>query len=235
MGGIEHNDTELLKEIFGEDVVAPSQTKKEMRQAEKEKKRVKIEYERAQKRLKIESEKARIAEEKERKAYEKTNSQTMPPQNETYVTFKQSLALTIIFTILGGAVGAVGLALVLTYTNLGDKYFVKGEEGLTAYQIAVRNGYEGSEQQWVTEALVGPEGEKGEKGETGPQGIQGEKGEKGEKGDAGEKGEKGDPGTVSTLSAIPGWPAACSSPKITKITIPQTEGSPIILDVLSCD
>ena len=52
---------------------------------------------------------------------------------------------------------------------------------LSAYAIAVKNGFEGTEAEWL-ESL---KGEKGEKGEPGVPGARGEKGEKGEKGDPG--------------------------------------------------
>ena len=57
-----------------------------------------------------------------------------------------------------------------------------GENGKSAYEIAVQNGYDGTETDWL-ESL------KGQKGDTGEPGIPGEKG------DQGEKGEKGDAGT----------------------------------------
>lgn len=91
---------------------------------------------------------------------------------------------------------------------------------LSAYLIAVKNGYKGSEKEWL-ESLRGEKGEpfvytdftaeqlarlqgpQGLKGDTGPRGIQGETGERGPQGLQGEtgpqgprgpKGEKGDPG-----------------------------------------
>lgn len=51
-----------------------------------------------------------------------------------------------------------------------------GTDGLSAYEIAVVNGYEGTEQEWL----------KSLKGEPGENGADGEKGEPGEKGDNGE-------------------------------------------------
>ena len=69
----------------------------------------------------------------------------------------------------------------------------------SAYAIAVKNGFEGSEEEWLA-SLVGPQGPKGETGETGPKGDtgatgpQGPQGEKGEKGDTGSQGPKGDTG-----------------------------------------
>lgn len=76
---------------------------------------------------------------------------------------------------------------------------------LSAYAIAVKHGYNGSEEQWL-ESLVGPQGEKGTPftyadftpaqlaALTGPQGPQGETGPRGEKGDTGAQGPKGDTG-----------------------------------------
>ena len=60
-----------------------------------------------------------------------------------------------------------------------------GENGKSAYEIAVQNGYDGTEADWLTSL-------KGQKGDTG---AKGERGEKGEAGETGEKGEKGDTGT----------------------------------------
>ena len=62
--------------------------------------------------------------------------------------------------------------------------------GLSAYQIALQNGFQGTEGEW----LASLKGEKGDKGDKGNTGLQGAKGEKGDKGDKGDKGEKGDPG-----------------------------------------
>ena len=69
----------------------------------------------------------------------------------------------------------------------------------SAYAIAVKNGFEGSEEEWL-KSLVGPQGPKGETGATGPKGDtgatgpQGPRGEKGEKGDTGSQGPKGETG-----------------------------------------
>ena len=68
-----------------------------------------------------------------------------------------------------------------------------GENGKSAYEIAVQNGYDGTESDWL-ESLKGQKGDTGEPGATGAKGDQGEPGTPGEKGDRGEKGEKGDAG-----------------------------------------
>ena len=70
----------------------------------------------------------------------------------------------------------------------------KGGNGLSAYQIAVKNGYTGTEIQWL-QSLVGATGATGA---TGAQGIQGEKGSTGDTGAQGIQGEKGDKGDVGT-------------------------------------
>lgn len=77
-----------------------------------------------------------------------------------------------------------------------------GPQGLSAYQVAVNEGYTGTEEQWL-ESLVGPQGEQGPQGiqgvagpqgPQGPQGIQGEKGDTGDVGPRGPAGPKGDTG-----------------------------------------
>ena len=50
-----------------------------------------------------------------------------------------------------------------------------GENGLSAYEIAVANGFVGTEKEWLN-SLKGAQGPKGDTGEQGPQGIQGEAG-----------------------------------------------------------
>ena len=80
-----------------------------------------------------------------------------------------------------------------------------GENGKSAYEIAVQNGYDGTESDWLESlkgqkgdtgepGAAGAKGDPGEKGDQGEPGAPGEKGERGEKGDTGETGEKGDTG-----------------------------------------
>lgn len=63
-----------------------------------------------------------------------------------------------------------------------------GVDGKSAYEIAVDNGYPGTEQAWLASL-------KGDKGDTGEPGATGEKGEPGEKGDTGAAGKDGRDGT----------------------------------------
>ena len=75
----------------------------------------------------------------------------------------------------------------------------KGTDGKSAYQIAVEQGYQGSESDWLSSL----KGDKGEKRDTGLQGERGEKGETGQQGEQGPMGEKGDPGDRG-LQGVPG-------------------------------
>jgi hypothetical protein len=89
-----------------------------------------------------------------------------------------------------------------------------GADGDSAYEIAVDNGFSGTEQQWL-DSLVGetgltgeagaqgetgltgpegPQGPQGIQGETGPQGIQGEQGIQGIQGEVGLTGDTGPQG-----------------------------------------
>lgn len=59
-----------------------------------------------------------------------------------------------------------------------------GSSGKSAYEIAVDNGFEGTEEEWL-ESL------KGEQGEQGPPGVDGKDGEDGADGEQGPQGEPG--------------------------------------------
>lgn len=115
---------------------------------------------------------------------------------------------------------------------------VQGVRGESAYEVAVRQGYTGTEEEWIAslkgdkgdtgatgpqgpqgvQGIQGPQGVQGEKGETGAQGIQGERGETGLQGPKGETGAKGDPGVSPTVatSAISGGH---------RVTVTDAEGS----------
>ena len=69
----------------------------------------------------------------------------------------------------------------------------KGDDGKSAYEIAVEKGFIGTEEEWLS-SLVGPQGPVGPQGEQGPQGDKGDPGPKGDKGDKGDTGEQGPQG-----------------------------------------
>lgn len=87
---------------------------------------------------------------------------------------------------------------------ISDLSGAQGIQGLSAYQVAVQHGFEGTEAEWLISLKgergeTGPKGDKGdtgEKGATGERGPQGLQGERGLQGVQGEKGEQGIQGPV---------------------------------------
>lgn len=79
---------------------------------------------------------------------------------------------------------------------ISDLSVAQGIQNLSAYQIAVQHGFEGTEAEW----LISLKGEKGETGPKGEPGADGAPGVQGPKGDPGEKGEKGDPGSDASVT-----------------------------------
>lgn len=88
-----------------------------------------------------------------------------------------------------------------------------GKDGKSAYQIAVDNGFSGTEVEWLLslkgetgaqgpKGETGAQGEAGPKGDTGAQGPQGETGTQGPQGIQGPKGDKGDSPTSEELMTL---------------------------------
>lgn len=77
-----------------------------------------------------------------------------------------------------------------------------GVPGDSAYEIAVDNGFVGTEAEWL-ESLVGPQGLQGIQGPQGNQGIQGLQGIQGVKGDDGDQGPQGTQG-IQGIQGVPG-------------------------------
>src|SRR5690625_4856153 len=82
-----------------------------------------------------------------------------------------------------------------------------GPAGASAYEIAVQNGFEGTEEEWLV-SLQGEQGEQGPQGPEGPVGPEGPQGPAGADGADGADGAKGDPGTPGAdgvvQSVVPG-------------------------------
>ena len=124
--------------------------------------------------------------------------------------------------------GAIILSIALLCGLVGCAGNQKGTDGKSAYELAVKNGYDGTELEWLA-SLAGEVGADGESayelavkngyrgteaewlnsliGASGKDGIDGEKGEKGDKGatgakgDTGAQGEKGDKGDTGATGA----------------------------------
>jgi hypothetical protein len=80
---------------------------------------------------------------------------------------------------------------------ISDLSGAQGIQGLSAYQVAVQHGFEGTEDEWLI-SLKGEKGEtgpKGDKGDTGEKGATGERGPQGLQGERGLQGPKGDTGS----------------------------------------
>lgn len=82
---------------------------------------------------------------------------------------------------------------------ISDLSGAQGIQGLSAYQVAVQHGFEGTEDEWLIslkgeKGETGPKGDKGDTGEKGATGERGSQGLQGEKGLQGVQGEKGEPG-----------------------------------------
>jgi len=73
---------------------------------------------------------------------------------------------------------------------------VRGAPGLTAYQVAVANGFVGSEAAWLLSLKGADSTVPGPTGATGPQGIQGPKGDTGNTGPTGSTGPAGPTGAT---------------------------------------
>ena len=118
----------------------------------------------------------------------------------------------------------------------------KGTDGKSAYQIAVEQGYQGSESDWLS-SLKGDKGNTGAKGNPGQDGADGKSAYaiavehgyedseekwllslKGEKGDTGERGEKGDAG-VDGKDGFSPIANVVKDGSITTITITDKNGT----------
>lgn len=75
-----------------------------------------------------------------------------------------------------------------------------GAPGASAYEVAVANGFEGTEEEWLA-SLVGPEGPEGPQGPAGTDGTDGADGARGPAGADGADGADGDPGVVQAVTA----------------------------------
>lgn len=80
---------------------------------------------------------------------------------------------------------------------------IQGPQGLSAYDLAVSNGFVGSQSEWLAslQGQDGDDGQNGAQGPIGPQGIPGNKGDKGDKGDQGVQGPQGIQGPQGVAGA----------------------------------
>lgn len=99
---------------------------------------------------------------------------------------------------------------------ISDLSGAQGIQGLSAYQVAVQHGFEGTEDEWLIslkgeKGETGPKGDKGDTGEKGATGERGPQGLQGERGLQGVQGEKGEPGIQGPVGPK-GEPGADGAP-----------------------
>lgn len=85
--------------------------------------------------------------------------------------------LTVIY-VLTVLSAALLVAAVVMFIVGSRQEPLQGDRGSSAYEIAVKNGFKGSESDWL-ESLKGEKGDQGEKGEQGDKGDKGDRGDKG--------------------------------------------------------
>ena len=95
-----------------------------------------------------------------------------------------------------GDTGATGEAGPKGQTGSTGEKGATGATGRSAYEIAVANGFTGTEAEW----LASLKGEKGDTGSQGPKGDTGSTGATGSKGDTGETGATGEAGKAATIA-----------------------------------
>lgn len=145
-------------------------------------------------------------------------SEVIPVDENTTVVVRPTVSqVAVTPAVAPEVVVNPAVASVSGFVNRGEK----GTPGDSAYLVAVANGFNGSQVEWLA-SLIGPEGaastvagpqgptgaqgptgptgltgakgDKGDKGDRGPQGIQGPKGDRGDIGPRGDTGPKGDTG-----------------------------------------
>jgi hypothetical protein len=84
-----------------------------------------------------------------------------------------------------------------------------GMDGDSAYQVAVANGFSGTESEWLA-SLIGAAGVTGQQG---LQGAQGPKGDQGDTGATGPQGPKGDQGDTATGPQGPSGATGATGPQ----------------------
>lgn len=95
--------------------------------------------------------------------------------------WKITLSNGKVYKVFDGKVGPAGATGATGAKGDTGATGATGAAGLSAFDIAINNGYSGTVQDWLND-LVGPAGPQGDKGATGATGPQGEQGVKGETG-----------------------------------------------------
>ena len=100
--------------------------------------------------------------------------------------------------------------------------------GLSAYEIALKNGFDGTESEWL-KTLKGDKGPTGPKGDTGATGATGPKGDKGATGATGPKGDTGPTGT--SISSVKQTTVSTADGGTNEMTIALSNGKSSVFKV----
>lgn len=123
-----------------------------------------------------------------------------------------------------------GSSVNLKFTSAHDKEV--GGRGYSAYEIAVQEGFVGTEEEWLASLVgpPGPEGPEGPEGREGPQGVQGIPGQPGPQGPKGDPGE--DQNYLHTQSvASDEWSINHNLGKYPSVAVIDSAGSEVIGEV----
>ena len=147
---------------------------------------------------------ARVVETKEVKTAEPKTVNTLGPvpvAGKVASAGLSKLSMGLIASALAVSMGFGVAGMSIAIAN-------KGNSGKSAYEIAVKNGFTGTEAEWLAAlkgatGATGPQGSQGATGATGPQGVQGPQGSQGATGQQGPQGSVGPQG-VQGPQGVPG-------------------------------
>lgn len=111
---------------------------------------------------------------------------------------------------------------------------ISGSSGKSAYEIAVEEGFEGTQQEWL-ESLKGKDGAKGADGKDGINGVDGKDGAKGKDGVNGKDGANGEnapnitgaKATVDESGALVGLELSLSDASTVKAEVETVKSEPV--------
>ena len=108
----------------------------------------------------------------------------------------------------------------------------QGEEGASAYEVAVANGFIGTEKEWL-ESLKGKDGAVGPKGDIGPVGPAGSPGKDGKDGANGRDGKDGNDGAIGPVgpAGSPGVYLGTEAPADVSVWIDPSGSADIVVSI----
>ena len=127
-----------------------------------------------------------------------------------------------------------GSSVNLKFTSAHDKEV--GGRGYSAYEIAVQEGFIGTEEEWLASLVgpPGPEGPEGPEGKEGPQGVQGIPGQPGPPGPKGDPGEDQNYLHIQSVASTE-WNITHNLGKYPSVTVIDSAGSEVIGEVQYVD